>query len=124
MKRFLLFIIPLISTSDINAQSDTERRGYISSQGFVPDKETAIKIAEAIWLPIYGEAIYDELPFQARLLGDSVWVITGTRTIHIDGYTLSSDTTINGKFYTVSGGVLYARFRKLDCKIIEVSHGK
>ena len=28
-----------------------------NSKDLVPTKETAIKIAEAIWLPIYGEKI-------------------------------------------------------------------
>jgi len=29
-------------------------------QGFVPNVNTAINIAEAIWLPIYGESIYSK----------------------------------------------------------------
>ena len=28
---------------------------------YVPNKNTAIKIAEAIWLPIYGESIYRKI---------------------------------------------------------------
>ena len=33
-------------------------KGYLPKEGFVPDKNTAIKIAEAVWFPIYGESIY------------------------------------------------------------------
>jgi hypothetical protein len=45
---------------------------------FVPDKKTAIKIAEAIWLPIYGEDIYSQKPFVAQLINDKYWEVTGT----------------------------------------------
>ena len=29
--------------------------GYVPKNGFVPDEKTAIKIAEAVLFPIYGE---------------------------------------------------------------------
>lgn len=35
-------------------------------------EETAIKIAEAIWYPIYGEKIYDKKPFVARLKNPNI----------------------------------------------------
>ena len=41
--------------------------------GFVPTKEVAIKIAVAVWEPIYGaEHIAAEKPYQARLT-NGVW---------------------------------------------------
>jgi hypothetical protein len=47
-------------------------------QGYVPDEQTAIKIAEAVWLPIYGEDVLkDERPFRAYLK-DGVWIVSGT----------------------------------------------
>lgn len=45
--------------------------------GYVNDANTAIKIAEAVWLPIFGDEIYDHTPFKAQLT-DSVWIVTGT----------------------------------------------
>lgn len=45
---------------------------------YVPNKETAIRIAEAIWLPIYGDGIYEKKPFVARLINAHVWVVEGT----------------------------------------------
>jgi NTF2 fold immunity protein len=45
--------------------------------GLVPDDVTAIKIAEAVWLPIYGAAIYDKKPFTAKLKGN-IWIVEGT----------------------------------------------
>ena len=46
--------------------------------GFVPNAETAVKIGEAVLIPVYGEAtIKYERPFKATRQGD-VWRVTGT----------------------------------------------
>jgi len=46
--------------------------------GFVPDAETAVKIGEAVLMPVYGERmIRDEEPFKAKREGD-VWTDEGT----------------------------------------------
>ena len=46
--------------------------------GFVPNAETAVKIGEAVLIPVYGEAtINRERPFKATRQGD-VWRVTGT----------------------------------------------
>jgi hypothetical protein len=51
---------------------------YRPPQGFVPDEKTAIRIAEAVLEPIYGEkAIADERPFRASLK-DGLWTVEGT----------------------------------------------
>jgi hypothetical protein len=45
--------------------------------GLVPDKETAIRIAEASLFPIYGEkAIREQRPYQV-ILKDGKWTIDG-----------------------------------------------
>ena len=77
-------------------------------RGMVPDKETAIKIAESIWYPIYGSHIYTELPFEADLEGDSVWTVHGTFP-HGEGWV---------------GGCAKIRIRKKDSSIIYVAHQK
>lgn len=74
---------------------------------FVPDKETAIKIAEAIWFPIYGTKIYDSRPFVAKLKDNKIWIVEGTLK----------------KEYNV-GGVPYIEIQKKDCKVLKVTHGK
>ena len=71
----------------------------------VPDTETAIKIAEAIWLPLYGNEIYKDKPFLAELKNDSIWIVKGS---------MSSD----------KGGVPYIEISKKDCRIITVYHEK
>ncbi len=72
--------------------------------GLVGDKETAVKIAEAIWLPMFGEIIYNSRPFVATL-HDSVWIVKGT--LHAE-----------------RGGTPYIEISKKDCSILRVLHGK
>jgi hypothetical protein len=48
------------------------------NNGFVPDDTTAIRIAEAVWDPIYGTPqISGERPFYAHL-SRCVWTVAGT----------------------------------------------
>ena len=77
---------------------------------YVPNKEIAEKIAEAIWLPIYGESVLSEKPYHAELtypagLNVGVWVVMGTLKTEV-------------------GGVAYIEIQKSDCKILKVTHGK
>lgn len=55
-----------------------ENGSVIPVDGRVPNEETAMRIAEAVWLPIYGSLIYGSRPFKARLVDDSIWVVEGT----------------------------------------------
>ncbi len=91
----------------------------VQQNAYVPDAITAMKIAEAIWLPIYGESIYKERPFHATLVGDSVWFVQGSKA-------KSGWDTVNGKaiLTVISGGVLNAEIRKSDGKVIRAFHGK
>lgn len=95
--------------------------GYgIKTQDYVPDSITAIKIAEAIWLPIYGQSIYNKQPFIAKLISDSIWIVTGS--------TPKSGTEINNDgdtIYTIAkGGVPFAIINKKDGCILKVYHTK
>ena len=77
-------------------------------QGIVPDMETAAKIAEAIWLPLYGETILEQRPYQVRLEDDSIWIV-------------------HGNYDTMSGAVgliVHAKIRKSDGKVILVAMEK
>ncbi len=78
---------------------------FVPQAGFVPDEATAIKIAEAVWTPIYGDILKDGRPFHAKLIGD-VW--------HIEG-SMPKDAL---------GGVAEAEIAKADGKILRVSHGQ
>jgi hypothetical protein len=46
--------------------------------GFVPNEQTAVAIAEAVLIPIYGEDnVRSERPFKAAL-ANGVWTVGGT----------------------------------------------
>jgi len=71
----------------------------------VPDEKTAVSIAKAIWLPVYGEEVLKKKPFKAKLL-NGVWIVTGS---------LPKDTL---------GGVPIAEISKSDGRVNRMSHGK
>jgi NTF2 fold immunity protein len=72
----------------------------------VPDAATAIKIAVAVWEPLYGASqIAQEKPYRAYLKGD-VWVVTGTLP------------------QNAVGGVAQAQIAKKDGCITSVFHGE
>ena len=78
--------------------------------GFVPDRHTAIKIAEAVLIPIYGQkVIKKERPFTASLTND-VWVVEGSLPKRL--------------LFTASGGVAIVELSKKDGRILRVTHGK
>ena len=69
-------------------QRHSIKEGYYQPpNGFVPDKATAVRIAEAVLTPIYGEEhIKSERPFHAVLSGDT-WNVSGTLPQGWDGGT-------------------------------------
>lgn len=85
--------------------AENAKHTFVPEQGYVPDAKTAIKIAEAIWLPIYGERIYKKKPFVAKLQGET-WVVQGN---------LPSQ---------MLGGVPIAEISKKTGEILRVSHGQ
>ena len=99
-----LIIISVLCILTLGCVPILKQKTFVPENGFVPDEKTAIKIAEAIWYPIYGDEIYDEKPFKAELK-DSVWVVRGTLNFDV-------------------GGVAYIEIQKSDCKILKVAHGK
>jgi hypothetical protein len=76
------------------------------ASGYVPDQRTAIRIALAIWEPIYGrEQIEKQKPYRATLR-EGVWVVEGSLP---EGWL---------------GGVALAEISQRDGKVLRVSHGK
>lgn len=85
---------------------------------YVPNSKTAIKIAEAVWLPIFGENIYNKMPFVVELIDSSIWHVHGTLPYSRIIVNENGDTTIN----VVVGGVPEIYINKSDGKIIDVYH--
>lgn len=82
-------------------------QSYVPPDGFVPDKVTAARIAEAVLLPIYGRALVSrQLPLAVRL-EDSVWVVEGRPP--------RKETL---------GGVALVKISKKSGAIVHMSHGK
>jgi len=78
----------------------------IEDTNYVPNKETAIKIAEAILIPIYGNEVLNKKPFTVKLINCKVWHVEGS--IGLDEL----------------GGVPIIEIQKSDCKILKITHTK
>ena len=80
---------------------------YVPPEGFVPDAATAITIARAVLIPIYGaKLIESEEPLTAERVGD-IWVVRGT--------TCSRDQ------FCV-GGAAELQLSAKDGRILQVTH--
>ena len=112
--KILLLAMLVISCISIRAQNHilflngtNEPPHFVYRKGgFVPDERTAIRIAEAVLIPIYGEkSVRQERPYNATLTND-IWTVTG----HIpENYV---------------GGVALVEISKKDARVIRIDHGK
>ena len=85
---------------------DDSVHSYQPPEGYVPDEDTAIKIALAVWEAIYGQArIAKQAPHKA-VLNNGTWIVTGTLP------------------KKMLGGVALIEISKEDGKIFRVSHGR
>ena len=102
----LLIALAVFLSAALMAAEVPEHR-VMPKDGFVPDAKTAIRIAVAVWEPIYGEdQIAKEKPYRVRLDKGGVWVVQGS---------LPKDWI---------GGVAIAEIAKDNGRILRVSHGK
>jgi hypothetical protein len=108
MRRIVLALV-LSLVSLVHAQSANDKtefefdrriaatsKSYVPKSGYAPDSATAIAIARAVLIPIYGQkTIADEEPLRAELKGN-VWTVIGTLKVNYIGGTvilqLSKDT--------------------------------
>jgi hypothetical protein len=90
-------------------------QGYKPSSGFVPDSATAVQIAEAVLIPVYGkEKVESEKPFTAKLEND-VWTVRGT---------LRCSDGKGGITTLCDGGTAVVKISKTDARIIAMMHYK
>ena len=106
-----LLIFTMVSLIACAASADgTKRHNYKPDEGYVPDAETAIAIAVAVWTPIYGkEKIEKQEPYRARFWSDK-WYVQGTLNC------------AEGRM--CKGGVARIEISKDSGCILRVSHGK
>jgi hypothetical protein len=113
MKRILTTIFALAALAVI-AYSQTEQKtpSFRPREGFVPNAETAVKVGEAVLMPVYGEErIVGERPFKATLQRD-VWSVEGT--LHCDGPPGA----------TCPGGTAVVKISKTSGQILFMMHYK
>jgi len=91
-------------------------QGITPREGFVPNQETAVRIAEVVLIPIYGkDRLESERPFTAKLK-ENTWTVYGTLRCS-DGK--GGSTTVGCR-----GGVAIVEISKLDARVLSVSHGR
>ena len=106
MNNKILSLILILSVVSFLFFGFSKKNNQQITKDYVSDELTAKKIAEAIWVPIYGEKqIEEQKPFKVELK-DNIWIVTGTLKDFSDG------------------GVAYIEIQKSDCKILKVTHGK
>jgi hypothetical protein len=110
MKKSIILSLVILVLFASFVSAETEKHSYKPEKGYVPDAATAIKIAEAILVPIYGEkVINEEKPFKAGLK-DGIWTVEGTM------HTPEGQITL--------GGVAVIEISRTDGAILRVSHGQ
>ena len=93
-----------IKAPDLTLDYSRDKPTYPDS-GYVPNEQTAAKIAEAVWISIYGERIYNQKPYRVNLIKDSIWVVNGS--VPSGGYDENAHIEIrkrDGKILTVFMG--------------------
>ncbi|GLI36910.1 hypothetical protein KI811_14825 [Geobacter hydrogenophilus] len=102
----LSLLMALTVPAGVLQAEEGTKHNYKPANGYVPDRETAIAIAVAVWNPIYGkENIEKKKPFKATLK-EGIWYVTGSLPF--------------GRV----GGVPEAEISKDDGRILRISHGK
>jgi len=94
----------IVLVASVALAAELAKHSYMPDAGYVPDAKTAIKIAVAVWEPVYGEKqIAKQKPYHANLT-NGVW-------------------TVEGSYHGV-GGVALAEISKEDARLLRVTHGK
>jgi hypothetical protein len=101
-------LFSLMSLGGPAAQSGKPHNAMDHFKQVVPNKETAIKVAEAIAVPIYGRKIIDDQRPLVATYSKGVWTVEGT--FHGLGLRL--------------GGVMLMQIQAKDCKVLRITHGE
>lgn len=109
MRCYALLLGLNLSLQLLGRPASASEYSYQPPKGFVPDRATATRIAEAVLIPVYGKSVIQhELPLKATLR-KGVWVVTGTLP--------------RGPKDTPSfGGVAIVHIAKRDGRILRMIH--
>lgn len=101
----LILFTGLVAALSSFGADDAKPHSVAPKDGFVPNEQTAIQIAVAVWTPIYGkENIERQKPYKVWLK-EGIWYVAG----HLPK--------------NMAGGVAIAEIKKSDAKIVRISHG-
>lgn len=111
LKNFVLALMLMLTltswaAAEVSLKQTESMPGYVPKEGFVPDSRTAIAVAIAVLIPIYGEEeIQGKQPFTAALKNGK-WTVIGSLPKNM------------------VGGVPEVQLLKSSGKILKVSSGK
>jgi hypothetical protein len=98
-----MFAVSLMLMSVCHGSTD---KSPLPAQGIIPDEVTAVKVAEAVFPPIFGsEEVTKYVPYHAQLK-EGIWTVYGT---------LKPGSR---------GGTPQMTIQKKDGKVIEVWHSQ
>jgi hypothetical protein len=107
MRRAIIALLVVIAAMATAYPQTQQLPSFRPREGFVPNAATAVKVGEAVLMPVYGEEkIIGERPFKATLEKD-VWTVEGT--LHCDGPpgTVCAGGTAVVKISKASGQILF-----------------
>lgn len=102
----VFFSLPSWAGTQASLKQNDAMEGYIPQSGFVPDSKTAVAVAVAVLIPIYGEEeVRAKYPYIATLKNGR-WTVKGSLPAHL------------------VGGVPEVQLLRSSGKIVKVSAGK
>ena len=115
MKYWVILFSTVFLLVAAQGQSSSLRGGFVPKDGFVPDSATAVAIAEAVLVPVYGkETVESERPFKATFQS-GVWTVVGT---------LHCPSSEGRETVTCDGGNAEVKLSKADGRIVRMIHYK
>jgi hypothetical protein len=100
-----------LSLQLLGSPVSASEHSYKPPKGFVPDRATAIRVAEAVLIPVYGKSvIQQELPLNGTLR-NGVWIVTGA-------------LPRGPKGTPTVGGVAEVHIARRDARILRTTHGQ
>src|SRR5262249_8986737 len=103
MKQVTQIFLTLMLTANLVIGAEL-KHNYKPKEGYGPDAETAIRIAVAVWIPIYGaDNIARQKPYVA-ILKNGIWYVSGSLP--------------KGTY----GGTAIAEIAKDNGRVLRVSH--
>lgn len=95
-----------------------------SEKSDVVDNDTiAVRVALAILSSLYGDGVYDEMPYNVALVDDSVWVVETSLDPPRQRHAMQSSSDTD-EAMLVFGGVGHVEINKHNGKIYSAYHTK